>query len=190
MKISLFLFAALLFSTSTVWAEKGDTNKVVIHEVELGRCHFKMIDPYGGALTLTTDSSSPSANYRVEVNPKAQRRFETEIQFECHDNVNIGDLSDLAGIRKKGGKWVIDFSGNAAAVNTKLYPLSGQGWGGAGITQDQVGEDGGRSALTFCIMHHSRALCGQDDTVMYLDYPKESVLPQIIRLLNSIKFVN
>jgi hypothetical protein len=190
MKIGLLLFAALLFSKSAAWAEKGNTNKVAIHEIELGGCHFKMSDPYGGALTLTTDSSPPSANYRVEVNPKAQRRFETEIQFECHDNVNISDLSDLAGVGKEHGKWVINFSGNAAAVNTKLYALRGQGWDGAGITQDQVGEDGGRSALTFCIMHHSQALCGQDDTVMYLDYPKESVLPQIIRLLNSIKFVD
>jgi hypothetical protein len=190
MKISLLLFTALLLSTSAVLAQRGNTNKIVIHEVQLGGCHFKMSDPYAGALTLTTDSPSPSANYRVEVNPKAQRRFETDIQFECHDNVNISDLSDLAGIGKEHGKWVINFSGNAAAVNTKLYPLSGQGWDGAGITQDQVGEGGGRSALTFCIMHHSRALCGQDDTVMYLDYPKESVLPQIIRLLRSIKFLD
>ncbi|WP_156954401.1 hypothetical protein [Paraburkholderia acidipaludis] len=190
MKISLFLFTALLFSTSSVWAEKSNTDKVVIREVEIGGCHFKMRDPYGGVLTLTTDRSFHYANYRVEVNPKSQRRFETEIQFECHDNVNISDLSDLAGIGRENGKWIINFSGNAAAVNTKLYPLGGQGWDGAGITQDQVGDDGGRSALTFCIMHHSQALCGQDDTVMYLDYPEESVLPQIIRLLNSIKFVN
>lgn len=190
MNFKLLILIPLSFMAASIWADEGKARNVIVHEMSLDGCHFKLTDPYGGTLTRPSDGGPSVANYEAEINPKAQRRFGTGIQFECHNNVKAKDLSNFAGVGKRDGRWVIDFDGDAKAVNTRLYPLRGKGWEGAGITQDQVGEDGGRRALTFCIMHGSQALCGQDDTVMYLDYPKESVLPQLIHLLNGVEFVN
>ncbi|WP_175150989.1 hypothetical protein [Paraburkholderia ultramafica] len=76
------------------------------------------------------------------------------------------DLSNFSGVSKRDGRWVIHFDGDAKAVNTRLYPLRGKGWDGTDITQDQVDDDGKRCA------------------------PEESVLPQLINLLDGIEFVN
>jgi hypothetical protein len=87
---------------------------------------------------------------------------------------------------------VIAFNGDAKALNTTLYTLHGKGWEGAGITQDQQDgdEDKRTRTFSFCLLHASRALCGTTDTVMYLAQPNESVLPQVIKLLESIEFID
>ena len=190
MIFKLLILIPLSFVAASIWANEGKGGNVIVNEMNLDGCHFRLTDPYGGTLTQPGDGGPPVANYEAEINPEARRRFRTGIQFECHNNVSTKDLSSLAGIGKRDGRWIIDFDGDAEAANTRLYSLHGKGWEGAGITQDQAGEDGARRAFTFCIMHGSQALCGQDDAVMYLDYPEESVLPQLIRLLDSIEFVN
>lgn len=189
--MSTRLLALLVFSFSMnlSLADSSGASQSAIHDVDLGECHFTIRDPFGGIVTRTTDGPPTYATYHAEIGPKAQRRFETEIQFECHSNVTIGELSDLAGVIKENGKWVVSLN-NVEATNAKLHILNGHNWDGAGITQDETGEAGRRRSFTFCITHKTQVVCGQDDTVMYLDIPRQNVLPQIIRLLDSIEFSN
>lgn len=165
---------------------------IVEHQISLDQCDFKLNDPFDGRVSVDTESTPHSASYIAMINTHAKRPFETIIRFDCHSDVRVSDFSDLAGISKKGGKWIIDFKGDAGALNTKLYLLRGNGWDGAGINQDQTdGDENGRSrAFTFCLVHGTQALCGLDDTVMYLANPGETALPQIIRLLDSIEFAD
>jgi hypothetical protein len=165
---------------------------VTVHEAAFDGCHFDMKDPYGGTLQATERSTPALANYNAEINPKARHPFETWIQFDCENNVSLNDLPKLAGVAKENGQWVIAFNGDAKAVNTTLYTLHGKGWEGAGITQDQQDgdEDKRTRSFAFCLLRGSQALCGTSDTVMYLAHPKESVLPQVIKLLESIEFID
>jgi hypothetical protein len=177
----------IFFCTQHAYAQP-----VVERHISLDQCSFRLSDPFSGRVSVDAESTPHSASYSAMINTHAKRPFEPEIRFDCHRNVNASDLSNLAGVSKKNGKWIIDFDGDAGAVNTELYLLSGKGWDGAGITQDQTdGDENRRSrAFTFCLVHGTQALCGSDDTVMYLKNPGESALPQIIRLLDSIEFIN
>jgi hypothetical protein len=182
---------ALFLVTSTVTAASS-VDKATMYQVAFDGCHFTMEDAYNGSLTLTTDGAPPLANYHAEITPKARHPFETWIQFDCENNVSLNDLPKLAGVGKENGQWVIAFNGDAKAVNTTLYTLHGKGWEGAGITQDQQDgdEDKRTRSFAFCLLRGYQALCGTSDTVMYLAHPKESVLPQVIKLLESIEFID
>jgi hypothetical protein len=194
MKSGLFLLGVVTCLTATIaCAEQSKAHPVVEREVMFDGCHFKMADPYNGSLTLTTDGAPPLANYDATINPKASQSFETSIQFDCHNNITWSDLPRISGggLAKSDGKWVIAFK-DAKEVNMKLYTFHGKDWDGAGTTADQQDgdEDKRTRSFVFCLVHRSQALCGSDDTVMYLTHPTESVLPQILKLLESIEFID
>jgi hypothetical protein len=182
----------LCLVTTAVAGATPSTGNITVREVVFNGCHFKMNDPYGGALQATHRSTPQLANYNADINPKARHPFETWIQFDCENNVSLNDLPKLAGVGKENGQWVVAFNGDAKALNTTLYTLHGKGWEGAGITQDQQDgdEDKRTRSFAFCLLHASQALCGTSDTVMYLAHPKESVLPHVIQLLESIEFID
>ena len=194
MKRGVFLLCVVAsLATTTVCAEQPKANQVVEREVMFDGCHFKMKDPYNGTLAATTRSTPVLANYNATINPKASHPFETSIQFDCHNNIKLGDLPNLSGggLAKIDGKWVIAFK-DAKEVNMKLYTLHGNDWDGAGTTADQQDgdEDKRTRSFVFCLVHGSQSLCGSDDTVMYLTHPSESVLPRILKLLESIEFID
>ena len=103
-------------------------------------------------------------------------------------------LSDRAGIKMTDKGWVLDPSPGAIGSkehHTTFYPLHGDDWTG-GITQDGVNGDEKRRtrAFYFCIPHQQLALCGSLESVAYLMWPKETTLPQVIKLLESIEFID
>ena len=187
-----FAGMVLCLMITAVVGSPPSAGNVTVHEVAFDGCHFDMKDPYGGTLQATERSTPALANYNAEINPKARYPFETWIQFDCENDVGLNDLPKLAGVGKENGQWVIAFNGDAKAVNTTLYTLHRKGWEGAGITQDQQDgdEDKRTRSFAFCLLRGSQALCGTSDTVMYLAHPKESVLPQVIKLLESIEFID
>ncbi|MCP3706492.1 hypothetical protein M3I54_05745 [Paraburkholderia sp. CNPSo 3274] len=186
MKYCFLMLAACLFTNYAY------SKSAVELQVTLDQCNFNLSDPYNGKISIDNESTPHSAIYTSTISQDSKHPFDTKIKFDCHTDVDASNLSDLSGASKKNGKWMIDAGGDAGAVNTKLYLLQGKGWDGAGITQDQTfgDEDRRTRGFTFCLVHGTKALCGLDDTVMYLAHPNETVLPQIIRLLNSIRFLN
>ncbi|WP_175150991.1 hypothetical protein [Paraburkholderia ultramafica] len=99
---------------------------VVERQASLDQCVFILSDPFNGRVSVDTESAPHSASYIAMINTEAKRPFETMIRFDCHSNVSTGDLSDLAGISKKDGKWEIDFDGNAGAVISAAWKRMGR----------------------------------------------------------------
>lgn len=91
--------------------------------------------------------------------------------------------------------WALDPSPDNIGLkeqHTTFYPLHGKGWDGDGVTQDDVNGDERRRtrAFSFCIPHIQLALCGSMQSVAYLMCPKETTLPQVIKLLESVEFID
>jgi hypothetical protein len=190
-------FAGLLFylvATASV-GYPSSAGPVTVHAVTFNGCHFKMKDPYGGTLQATERSTPALANYSAEISPTARHPFETWIQFTCQNPVTDETLSELAGIKLTNKGWVLDSSPDSIGppeTHTTFYPLHGKSWDAGGVTQDDINGDEERRirAFAFCIPHDKLALCGVVRHVAYLSHLNESVLPQVIKLLESIEFID
>lgn len=187
MKSKGWIALALCLMTNVVMAKQLNKAPVVTREWNFDGCHFTMRDPYGGRIDV--------GSYIANINPNASHPFDTEIQFDCQNPASPKTYVDRAGMRMTDKGWALDPSPDnvgLAEQHTTFYPLHGKGWEGGGVTQDDINGDENRRSrsFNFCIPHKQFALCGGDDTVMYLDRPKGSVLPQIIQLLESIEFID
>jgi hypothetical protein len=191
-----FTLGCIIFLlASAVSAEQRDTKSAVTREVMFGGCHFRLKDPYNGTLEATQRSSPQLANYNAIISPKARHLLETWIQFSCQSPATPKTYLDRSGIRMTRQGWALDPSPDDVGPpeqHTTFYALRGKGWNGGGVTQDDInGEEQMRTrAFSFCIPHHQLALCGSAQSVAYLNWPHESVLPQVIQLLESIEFVD
>jgi hypothetical protein len=181
----------LMISLMTVTSMQVSSHPPATHRAEnefsFDGCNFKFIDPYNGRIT--------TASYFAIINPKAHHLFETQIQFICQNPATPKTYLDLSGIRMTRQGWALDPSPDNVGPpeqHTTFYALHGKGWNGGGVTQDDInGEEQMRTrAFSFCIPHHQLALCGSAQSVAYLMWPHESVLPQVIQLLESIEFVD
>lgn len=166
----------------------------VVHTIAYEACHFAMTDIYGGSLTLSTGGGA-TANYHATINPKAHHPYETWIQFSCQNPATPKTYTDRAGIRMTSQGWALDPSPDNVGPkeqHTTFYPLHGRDWEGGGVTQDDINGDEARRtrAFSFCIPHRQLALCGSIQSVGYLMWPKETTLPQVIKLLESIEFID
>jgi len=187
MKLQRALVAVLIYgSIATVHAEDY-VDKTKVHEVAFDGCHFKLTDPYKGRIT--------GASYFATINSKSLHTPEIWIQFSCEKPVTPKTYLDSASIKLTTRGWVLDTSKedpNPPSLRTTLYALHGKDWEGAGTTQDDtVGDERRRArAFNFCIPHQQLALCGSLERVVYLMWPKETTLPQVIKLLESIEFTD
>jgi hypothetical protein len=177
----------LCLAMSLAIAKTSANPSVAIHEITFDGCHFKMADPDQGRIT--------GASYFADLNPNARHPFETWIQFSCENPATPEVYLKLASIKLTGRGWVLDTSKedpNYPSPKTTFYALHGKDWEGAGTTQDETDGDENRRtrAFNFCIPHKQFALCGSIQSVAYLTWPKESTLPQVIQLLQSIEFID
>ncbi|MBN3853348.1 hypothetical protein G3N59_08170 [Paraburkholderia sp. Ac-20340] len=175
------------------WANSIVHTETVKREVSVKACHFRMSDPYGG--TLTENADEKLANYNAIINPKARRPFETWISFSCWGATDTSVISRLAGMRMTDKGWAIDPQSGYMSfkkAHTTFHSLHGEDWMGGGVSMDDINGDEVRRtrAYTFCIIHDQISLCGAVRYVAYLQHLNESVLPQVIKMLNSIEFVD
>ncbi|WP_199100036.1 hypothetical protein [Dyella sp. ASV21] len=191
------LIATVLVCVSTIACSKQpDAPQVVVRDVAFDKCHFTMRDTYNGRLSAATDGGAPRiANYHGTINPKAHHPFDTWIQFSCEHSATAKTYLESASIKLTPRGWVLDTSKEDPAFpspRTTFYALHGSGWEGAGTTQDDTDGDETRRtrAFNFCIPHEQLALCGSIQNVAYLMWPKETTLPQVIKLLESIEFID
>jgi hypothetical protein len=103
-------------------------------------------------------------------------------------------LETMAGVRRDGNTYLISNPKERfiKEQHVKLILLNGVNWTGAGtITDSTTGELFDRyRRLNFCLVRGSRALCGWSDVVAHLSVPKKNVLKKVLRLLNTIEFVD
>ncbi|MDQ7977578.1 hypothetical protein QYH69_10045 [Paraburkholderia sp. SARCC-3016] len=193
MKVIKFSTIVLGLVASVVYAKQSNPNHSVLREISLDSCKFRMKDPYHVGVSIDTRSSSHSASYVVTIDPRAQHPFQTWIRLSCEDPVTSRTLTDIAGMKMSDKGWVLNLTPNDfEEQHTTFYPLRGQGWSGGGVTQDDTDGDETRRTRTFsfCIPHRQLAICGVAQSVGYLKWPNESVLPQVIQILESIEFID
>jgi hypothetical protein len=190
------LTATALVCVSTIACSKQpDAPQVVVREAAFDQCHFSLKDPYGGVLRTSKYSTPSVANYYATINLKFRHPFETSIRFSCQNPATAKTYSDRAGMQMTPKGWAIDPSPDNLGLkeqHTTFYPLHGQGWEGGGVTQDDINGDEDRRSrsFNFCIPHGQLALCGSVQNVAYLKWTKETTLPQVIKLLESIEFID
>jgi hypothetical protein len=178
---------ALCLVANIVVAGQSGATQAVTREWSFDGCHFRMSDPYRGRIDI--------GSYIATINPKAHHPFEMWIQFTCQNPVTDKTLSELAGIKLTNKGWVLDSSPDSIGppeTHTTFYPLHGKSWDAGGVTQDDINGDEERRVrvFAFCIPHDKLALCGVVRHVAYLSHLNESVLPQVIKLLESIEFID
>ncbi|HTV86150.1 MAG TPA: hypothetical protein VME63_12120 [Dyella sp.] len=190
MKAHIVMLALLACKATLACAKQPSTKGIQGHEWNFDGCHFKMADPFRGRT-----SGPGGAAYFAQISPKARHPFETWIQFSCQNPVTPEIYVDRAGIRMTDKGWALDPSPDNIGLkeqHTTFYALHGKGWDGGGVTQDDINGDEKRRtrAFSFCIPHKQLALCGSIQNVAYLMWLKETTLPQVIKLLESIEFVD
>jgi hypothetical protein len=194
MNIKRVLVCVLFGCVMTVSSAKAPvTHRATTHEMVFDKCHFTFIDTYGAKISTDTESSTHSASYIAEINPKARHRFDTWIQFYCEKDGSEKAFSSM-GMKREGTRWVIS-EGSYPSLpeeHVTIYPLHGASWSGAGLTSDQTTGDIDQRmrGFGFCIAGKEQVLCGGVQQVMFLGFPKESTLPQVIKLLQSIQFID
>lgn len=185
----LLLLAVSFFSSISTADETAQRMTV---EYQLDSCNFKFPDPYNGRTDIDYQSSIHSASYITLIKPVTRHSFEVSIQFLCQTLKGREAFTNM-GYAYKNGQWVLipDPNDPSNLSNMKLYKLHGSQTEGVASTYDQT-----TGALTertrglgFCLTDQKQILCGISETVGYVAYPKESRLPQVLKLLESIEFI-
>jgi hypothetical protein len=183
----------LCWATTVAYAGASVVRPLTIHEVAFDGCHFNLRDAYNGKIKVSTDGSSSVANYHAEINPKARHPFGTWIQFYC-EKKGIEKAFKSMGMKNVDSRWVLDQESYSPLPeeHVAIYPLRGNPWSGAGLSGDQTtgDEDQRMRSFGFCISGAKQVLCGSIQQVMFLTSPKESTIPQVIQLLQSIEFID
>jgi hypothetical protein len=170
-----------------VWASTAAFKADSVAEHVIGDCQFRMKNIESG--DFAGNSSTKFGGYSVG-NDSDSKFWAVHMVCETlHPEV----LAERANIKKMNGRWEIEDRGQPfpEGLRVRLYVLKGTNWDGAGTTLDQTdGEENRRTrGLAFCLVHETKALCGSSD-VMYLTHPKSSVLNKVLKLLNSIEFID
>jgi len=147
----------------------------------------------GFSLRLTESSSPRLANFRGRfLKGKSRHIGEIWIQFVCEE-LTPDNLLENAWMKNDSGRWALGRKDQSSSLlNTHFIPLKGLNWEGGGVLQDQAAVKLPQRArdYSFCMVHPPVALCGTAHDVQYLAYPKENVLPHVLKFLQSIEFVN
>ena len=157
-----------------------------IHAV--GECAFRI--PKVPGVRFEMDENSTSGGFGV--GHTGDPDF-WAVQMIC-ESLRPDLLETMAGIRRDGNTYIISNPKERfiKEEHVKIVLLNGMNWTGGGtITDSTTGELFDRyRRLNFCLVHGSRALCGWSDVVAHLSVPKKNVLKKVLRLLNSIEFVD
>jgi hypothetical protein len=148
------------------------------HEINIdNKCHFKMSAPEGGMTSILTWQKADKMYYQSifpsgVFNPRTRYSFFTRVNYNC---VPVGTFA--RGIPGKD--------------NSNFYQLRGKGWKGEGERREQTYDDGKLYSFGFCLRNNNLTLCGNVFHVgeKSRNLPKESVLPQVIKMLESIEFI-
>lgn len=182
----------LVLSFVTFSAIAASPLNSVSREYVFDSCHFKLMDPYNGRIDVDNESSSHSASYIALIKPELRHSVEVSIRFTCDTAEGMRAFTEL-GFDNQSGVWKLipnEYDPENLA-RVKLYPLTGNGTSGVASTDDQTtGEETERTqGLAFCLTNQKQILCGTSQAVGYLAYPEESSLPQVLKLLESIEFL-
>ena len=168
-------------------------------KAEAGRFNPRLNGLYGAGGVTVENPRQLKANRSVE--PFVLSMF-------CYDDSERIVGGGATHFDTKTGKWVRDvehriqeMGGISATVpnerrdfdrSIRFYGLSSNNAEGYAITEDdQSGEEKFRQRrLTFCIVRHPRAVCGQGDMGMLREGHKADLTPYALQILRSIEWLD
>ncbi|GGP25861.1 hypothetical protein [Silvimonas amylolytica] len=190
----LLILITLALPSAFVCAKGKPVLGPVVHEVRFDACHYRVTDTFNGWIDLNTEGSTHTFSYIANLNPKAKRPFETSIQFYCDSNKGMDKAFFDMGMQRTTGKWALKDGDDKplAEEHAVFYTLQSTGWNGGGYGLDQTwGEPKDRTrSFAFCLTNGPQTLCGYSEVVGYAKRPHEWVIPQVIKLLQSIEFID
>ena len=191
--VTLCLTTQLHAQVVTKYSASGTEN-----DVKLGVCHFKLHDAFNGEIRLTTRSKPQLANYSGSL-MRDSEKSEVSIKMSCR-NVLKDELRDC-GLELKDGK--LNTSGTdqfteeeKKQFHEELITFVGKNWKGAGVQSEYTFQNSNQNRdirvkdFSFCLRHDEVVLTGSVSAVAEVGKPKESALPNIIKLLESVEFID
>ncbi|WP_148092450.1 hypothetical protein [Variovorax sp. KBW07] len=179
-------------------------------------CDIRLIDPYNGKF----ESESPSnARYKKIPPPSPSSLEALEFSWICisKDDSRVG-FHGIASFDPYAKKWVLDWSrivGGAAtkreeqwqyswyraqykliqlnAVNSNGYAIVDRAQTGDGAIpaeSDKKAQDIGPVVLSFCLLHKTKAICGNGHVGQKHDGPKGDLTPYTLKIIHSIEFLD
>ncbi|MFZ5959108.1 hypothetical protein ACOXVJ_16525 [Pseudomonas knackmussii] len=189
MRRHVSIAVALAFFAGSINAGQA---KSIMREAEFDGCHFKMKDTYGGELRVSRYAPPKLAFYSTQPEFRKRHSVEVVIRFRCQTTKGQEAYTNM-GYSYEKNQWrlIPDPNDPQNSANMKLYKLHGPKIEGVASTYDQTtGEPTERiRGLGFCLTDQKQILCGVAQSVGLVAYPKESSLPQVLKLLESIEFI-
>jgi hypothetical protein len=194
MRLAIAVFSLLVAGSTAVNAQSSikqttsaiDTNKDAIYSFD--KCSFQIGDLAGG-LFGAEDGSGAYTYLQLKKN------IDLEAGFYCHAGAGASEVDTLLGAKRVNNEWIWTSSNQPfeKAQHFRIYQLAGKNWIGKGNTYDQTtGDEATRQRfLSFCLVQTDgpQVLC-VNTPVMTLNTPSSNMLPKIMTVLKSIKFVD
>ncbi|GAB5099312.1 hypothetical protein [Caballeronia sp. HLA56] len=186
-------FIALgLHSASSAKSEPNERKELLVSSGN-HHCSIGFKDPYGGWIS--------GNSYAVDDLPYKKTGIGSlAITFVCLSSSDAGSIRDytLARYDAQKGRWFTDLSGVSARDKKVLVPavqwLSVKAVGSSGLVVLQrmiVGDPQNRSvSLGFCLLRAAVALCGSAPVVAVPRFSKTGVIPEALKIIESIEFLD
>lgn len=195
---------AIFFIISTaacaqVHTEIFQDGKTSVHDVNFDGCHFKMTDPFDGSVRLGGRGKPVVGIYRGPLYQAKSEPNDFGMQFLCKPADKVD--KKLCGLELENGKIITSglegFTEDEKLevkknLNQKLIILNGKNWKGAGVQEDQIsGDEELRTrSFNFCMPFGDHIVKGRVESAAQLENLKESAMPNIIKLLEGIEFID
>lgn len=199
-RIVVALIIAIIKTSS--FAESSHTTlQHVIHEINMGPgCHVRLIDPYGG----TAGTGMPfNGGYSKEPPPGTSSIEKLGLNWSCIPRDNNLGKGLAVRFDEAQNRWVIypegrvDFGKERGWEKTlrratRLTNIRASNSSGFAVTEeDTTGDEKWRKrALNFCLIPEAKALCGSGDVGLLRDGRRGNLLPQALRIIRGIQFVD
>jgi hypothetical protein len=187
----------LLALTPTLsYAQVSNLNVASTQEkiYRIGGCNVRVHELLGGRFEAYTDDSPPAAGYTGPLK-RDKEKSNTAFMIRCAKPSEV-ELRDC-GLDLVDGKLHTTEDDDSTPEEMKLLDskrieLKGKNWQGAGVQENPVLSPDGRRGITFrfCLPYKGLILSGYTSTAGYPYRSNESAIPNIIKLLESIEFVD
>lgn len=199
MKRKLIVIVLLFSQVCLAQIAFGQSTIAVKHKllsVDMGQpgCAISVIDYFDGHLE---SRMKMTAGYWTDTPPVQSTLGDFGIRFKCRINQQFDDAAQTYGARWDEVKriWKLyDEDGSDRKLLppvSRIYQLKSSNATGFLRTTDEISGDEDQRVrfYSFCLFHEKTAICGKGQS-MKLEEPKGDYLPEIMRILRSVSFID
>lgn len=164
---------------------------------KMGPCRIRIANLFGGHFKIPNAAAAPThGRYYFPIAADGAFQVVDGFGVDCMDAPDFDSAQRLLGISHDGDHWFRrESDGNRLPFeegeHARIIDLRGLNWSGLGLlVTDTTGAPAQRTQIfSFCLVHEKHAICGETP-VMLLSHPRNSDLPKVRAILQSIEFVD